>query len=100
MVVWQYCRMAKVTFSLDEETVRTLRRVAERKRKPQSLVVREAVAEYAAREDTLPDEERQRRLDVIRDLKAPPPTRPRPEVGRELQDLRKSRNAGWARPSR
>ena len=91
--------MVKVTFSLDEETVRTLRRVAERKRKPQSLVVREAVAEYAAREDKLPDDERQRRLDVIRELKAQPSTRPGPEVDRALRDIRKSRNAGWARPS-
>ena len=91
--------MAKVTFSLDEDTVRTLRRVAERKRKPQSLVVREAVAEYAAREDKLPDEERQRRLDVLRDLKAQPATRSREDVDRELRELRKSRKAGWARPS-
>ena len=39
--------MAKVTFSLDDETVRLLRRAAERSRKPHSLVVREAIAQYA-----------------------------------------------------
>jgi hypothetical protein len=91
--------MVKVTFSLDEETVRTLRRVAERKRKPQSLVVREAVAEYAAREDKLSEEERRRRLDILRVLKAQPASRPDEDVDRELQDLRKSRRTGWARPS-
>ena len=43
--------MPKVTFSLDDEAVRLLRRVAERSRKPQSLVVREAIAQYAARDE-------------------------------------------------
>jgi len=41
--------MVKLTFSVDEETARTLRSTAERLRKPQRLIVREAVAEYAAR---------------------------------------------------
>ena len=91
--------MAKVTFSLDEDTVRTLRRVAERTRKPQSLVVREAVAEYAAREEKLPDHERQRRLDVLRDLKHQPVTASREDVDRELRELRASRKTGCARPS-
>jgi predicted transcriptional regulator len=48
--------MPKVTFSLDDETVQLLRRVAERSRKAQSLVVREAVAQYAAREEKLTDQ--------------------------------------------
>jgi hypothetical protein len=91
--------MAKLTFSLDDETVRTLRRVAELKRKPQSLVVREAIVEYAAREDTLPDDERARRLDVLRDLQSQAPTRPQRNVEREITGLRRARKAGWARPS-
>jgi len=91
--------MAKLTFSLDEETVRTLRRVAEQKRKPQSLVVREAIVEYAAREDRLSDAERTRRLDVLRELKPHPPTRPQQEVDRELRDLHRSRKIGWTRAS-
>ena len=39
-----------MTFTLDDDTIRTLRTIAERRKKPQSLVVREAVAPYAARE--------------------------------------------------
>jgi predicted transcriptional regulator len=39
--------MVKVTFTVDDETVRTLRTIAERLGKPQSMVVREAVAEMA-----------------------------------------------------
>jgi len=91
--------MAKLTFSLDDDTVRTLRRVAEQKRKPQSLIVREAIVEYAAREDKLPDTERARRLEVLRELRSQPQTRAAKEVDRELSTLRRARKTGWARPS-
>lgn len=67
--------MPKLTFSLDEETVRTLRRVSEQKRKAQSLIVREAIAEYGAREDRLPEDERTRRLEVLRELESQHSTR-------------------------
>lgn len=91
--------MAKLTFSLDDETVRTLRLVAERRRKPQSLVVREAISEYAAREDRLSGAERTRRLEVLRDLASTPPTRLAKAVDAELADTRRARKSGWARPS-
>jgi hypothetical protein len=91
--------MAKLTFSLDDETVRTLKRLAERTRKPQSLLVREALVEYAAKEETLSDGERRRRLDVLRSLGQQPPTKAAPAVERELRDIRRSRRTGWARPS-
>lgn len=90
--------MVKVTFTLDEETVRTLRKVAERTRKPQSLVVREAVAHYATREDKLTDEEREHKLRILRELGSQLPTRPQSEVDRELRELRRSRRTGWVRP--
>ena len=64
-----------------------------------NLVVREAIAEYGAREARPPDEERERRLAVIRELTSQPPTRPGDEVDRELRDLRRTRRTGWARPS-
>jgi predicted transcriptional regulator len=91
--------MPKLTFSLDEQTVQLLRRISEQKRKAQSLVVREAIAEYGAREDRLPDEERERRLAVIRELTAQPPTRSKVEVDRELRDVKRTRRTGWSRPS-
>ena len=91
--------MPKVTFSLDEETVRSLRRASERARKPQSLIVREAIAHYTAREDLLPDGERERLLDVLRRIGKRPPTRPAAEVERELQEIRRSRRTGWSRPT-
>jgi Arc/MetJ-type ribon-helix-helix transcriptional regulator len=91
--------MPKLTFSLDEQTVRILRRVSDQKRKPQSLIVREAIAEYSAREDRLPDDERARRLEVIRELESKPATRTGAQVDRELRELKRARRAGWARSS-
>ena len=90
--------MVKVTFTLDEDTVRTLRKVAERTKKPQSLVVREAVAHYAARDEKMSDEERERWLRTFDELIAKIPPRPRKDVERELADLRRSRRTGWVRP--
>ena len=87
--------MAKVTFSLDDATVETLRKTATRLRKPQSLVVREAIAHYAAQEDRLGDEERERMLKVIDRAMKLPPSRPQAEVDRELREIRRSRRIGW-----
>jgi predicted transcriptional regulator len=91
--------MVKVTFTLDEETVRRLRKIADRTKKPQSLVVREAVADYAARDEKMSDEERERFLRVFDELVPKLPTRPVEEVERELRELRKARRRGWSRPS-
>jgi hypothetical protein len=91
--------MAKMTFSLDDETVRTLRMIAERKQKPQSVVVREAIVEYAAKDEKLSDAERARKLHLIRQLRSQPATRDQGSVDRELDDLRRSRKTGWARRS-
>ena len=93
------CGMPKLTFSLDEESVQTLRRVAERSRKPQSLIVREAIAQYAARDEVLPAEERDRLLAVVRRIKRRPATRPASAVREELKEIRRSRRAG-SRPVR
>jgi len=41
--------MVRATFSLDEATIAAIKRTAERLRKPQSQIIREAVADYAAR---------------------------------------------------
>jgi predicted DNA-binding protein len=92
--------MPKVTFSLDDETVETLRRTAQRTRKPQSLVVREAIAQYATREELLSDADRARMLGVLRRMRQRPPTRPQSEVDRELLHIRRSRRTGWTRASR
>jgi predicted DNA-binding protein len=88
--------MVKVTFTLDDDTVERLRRLAYRLRKPQSQVVRESIKEYEAHGDRLPDEERRRLLDVLARIKRAPPTRPEAEVDAELRAIREARRR-WAR---
>jgi hypothetical protein len=90
----------KLTFSLDQATVDVLRQAAQRHRKPQSLIVREAIAHYVAREEMLPDEERERLLGVLRKIKSRPPARSEAAVDAELRDIRRTRRTGWSRTPR
>jgi len=89
--------MAKMTFSFDDETVRTLRATAARLRKSQSLVVREAIAEYGARSGRLTDAERRRMLVAIDEIASRPSTRPQAEVTREIREVRRARRQGGRR---
>jgi len=88
--------MVKVTFTLDDETIQRLRRLATKLGRPQSQVVRESLKEYESRSDKLSDEERQRMLAVLDRIKASPPTRSRAEVDAELRDIRAARRR-WGR---
>ncbi len=89
--------MVKATFTLDDATMAVLRRTAERLRKPQSHVVREAVAEYAARADRLSESERRRLLDLLEGLQHQRPTRAAAAVDTELAAIRAARYAGGRR---
>jgi metal-responsive CopG/Arc/MetJ family transcriptional regulator len=86
--------MVRVTFSLDEATVAELKRTAARVRKPQSHVVREALADYAAGADRLSDSERAKALDILRRLRASGPSRTAADVDTELRGIRAARRAG------
>jgi hypothetical protein len=89
--------MVRVTFSLDERTVENIRRTAARLRRPQSQVVREAVAEYAARTDQLSDQERREALAVIDRLRQAKPSRSAAAVDAELRAVRAARRRGGRR---
>ena len=89
--------MVKVTFTLDDATVATLRRSAERLRKPQSEVVREAIADYGARVGRLSERERLHLLGVFDDLVPTLPKRPSRAVDAELAEIRAARRAGGRR---
>jgi hypothetical protein len=91
--------MVRVTFSLDETTVATIKRTAARLRKAQSQVVREAVADFAARADRLSEAERVRLLDVVDRLQATKPTRTARAVDAELASVRRGRRTGGRRHS-
>jgi len=86
--------MVKVTFSVDDQTARTLRTTAERLGKSQSLVVREAVAEYAARSGRLTEAERRRLLAALDEMMKRPPTRSQAAMEREIREIRRARRQG------
>jgi Arc/MetJ-type ribon-helix-helix transcriptional regulator len=92
--------MVKVTFSLDEATVAEIRRTAERLGTAQSHVVREAVAEYAARADRVSERERLRALTILERLRKTPASRPAAAVDDELRVLRAARRKGGRRAAR
>ena len=92
--------MVKLTFSLDQQTVDLLRHAAERSRKPQSLIVREAIVQYAGREEKLSAEDQERLLAVVHRMKNRPATRSQAEVESELKDVRRARRTGWHRTAR
>jgi predicted transcriptional regulator len=89
--------MVRVTFSLDERTVSEIRRAAARLRRPQSQIVREAVADFAARTDRLSERERRDTLAAIERLRQTRPSRPAAAVDEELRALRVSRRGGGRR---
>jgi len=91
--------MVKVTFTLDDETVERLRRLAARLGRPQSQVVRESIKEYEARSDKLSEEERRRMLSVLDRIMKSTPTRPQAEVDAELREIRAARRR-WGRRGR
>lgn len=91
--------MVKVTYSLDDATVRRIRRTAERLGRPQSQVVREAVAEYDARTDRLSEAERLRMLEVLDRLRSEPVTRSQASADAELREVRLSRRESALRRS-
>jgi Arc/MetJ-type ribon-helix-helix transcriptional regulator len=89
--------MAKLTFSMDDDTVRTLRRAAERTGKTQSAVVREAITRYEANTDRLTEEERQRMVRLFDELLSRPPDRTQAEVDAEIREIRRARRHGGRR---
>jgi len=98
MVVWR--DVVKVTFTLDDDTVRRLRRTAARLARPQSQVVREAIREYDARSGKLTDDERRRLLDVFDRLVSALPARPAEDARAEIDEVRAARRASSFKRSR
>ena len=89
--------MVKVTFTLDDGTVAEIRRTAARLGTAQSQVVRDAVAEYAARADRLSERERLRMLAVLDTLRHAPVSRQAGDVDAELRAVRSARRRGGRR---
>ena len=90
-------RTRKMTFTLDEETANGIDRTAARLGIPKSAVVREAVAEYAARAIQVSEHERIRVLQLFDDVVARIPRRPSREADAELAAVRVARRQGGRR---
>jgi predicted DNA-binding protein len=86
--------MVKMTFTFDEDTVETLRQTAARLKKPQSVVVREAIQDYAARSGRLSDEERRHILKVFDRVVSRIPDGSQAEAAAEIAEIRASRRTG------
>jgi hypothetical protein len=86
--------MVKMTFTFDEQTVDSLRRVSARLKKSNSLVVREAIQDYASRADRLSDEEQRRLLKTLDQMAARPADRSANAVDAEIREVRAARKAG------
>jgi hypothetical protein len=92
--------LVKMTFSLDAETAARLRTTADRVRLPQSQVVREALAEYAARIGRLGEDERAGLLRAFDRLLPAVPRKAAASVDAELRELRAARRRGGRRRGR
>jgi predicted transcriptional regulator len=88
----------KVTFTLDEQTIRRLENSARRARKPKSAVVREAIADYHARIGRLSEAERLRLLTAIDQIASRPvPQRAASDVDDEIAAVRQARRGSGRR---
>ena len=98
---WRYgksmARTVKMTFTLDDLTATRIDRSALRLGIPKSAVVREAVAEYAARTGRLSEAERRRMLQVFDDVLERIPLRPARTADAELVAIRRARKQGGRR---
>jgi len=83
-----------MTFTFDEQTVDNLRRTAARLRKPNSVIVREAIQDYASRADRLGDDERRHLLKVLNRMAAQPAARGASAVDAEIRKVRSARKTG------
>ena len=84
----------KMTFTLDQDTVRLIDDGATRLAEPKSQFIREAVADYHSRIGRLSESERQRMLKVFDTVVPLIPARPQQEVEDELREIRRARRAG------
>ena len=87
----------KVTFTLDQQTIRRLQMASRRLSRPKSQVIREAVQEYYERIGRLSESERARMLRALDELLPAIPLRPRRDAEREWKEIRGARRAGGRR---
>ena len=97
-MVWLYgIYMVKVTFTLDERTIRCIEDAARRLGCPKSAVIRESVQDFHQNLGRLSETERQRMLRVFDELVPAIPKRSHAAARREQAALRRARRSGGRR---
>ena len=86
-----------MTFTLDDDTAEMLRRTAARLKKPESVILREAIQGYVRRYDPLSDQERTRVLKVLDRVLARIPVGSRSDANAEKAAIRDARRRGGRR---
>jgi hypothetical protein len=84
----------KVTFTLDEATVKRIETASQRLAFSNSRVVPEAVRDYYECLGKMSEQERKRMLHTSDEVMATIPARPTGEVRRELKEIRLARRLG------
>jgi len=84
----------KVTYTLDDATIRRIEQSSERLGKPKSEIVREAVEGYFEHLDRLGESERLRLLRAFDELVPAIPARSAAAVDREIRAIRSARRSG------
>jgi predicted DNA-binding protein len=87
--------MVKMTFTIDEDTADTLRRISKRVDRPQSQVLREAIRHYEPHAGQLSAQERRARVELFDQVIDRIPKKSAKQVDSELRDIRSSRRQGW-----
>lgn len=81
----------KATFTLDEESARSLSQTAARTGRAKSAIVRAAILDYSGRADRLSESERLEKLRIFDEVMTGPPTRSQDEVDAEIAEIRETR---------
>jgi hypothetical protein len=89
--------MARITLTLDEETVARIHEASQCLSKSKSQVVQEAILSYRPLPPRLTEQERLRLLLVLDEHLARRPERSQADVDRELREIRLSRRSGGRR---
>jgi hypothetical protein len=87
----------KVTFTLDEATVKRIETAAQRLSLPKSRVIREAVQDYYERLGQMSESERKRILGIFDQVVPRIPARSPAKIRRELKEVRLARRSGGRR---
>jgi Ribbon-helix-helix protein, copG family len=84
----------KLTFTLNEDTIKRIEDAAQRLAIPKSQVVRQAVADYHSRLGLMSEGERKRLLNAFDTLVPAIPDRPLHETESEQREVRRARRTG------